>query len=123
MLGVRNKPIRTVLRWQTCATGALALVAGAFGGFHAAVSALLGGLVSIFGGWVYGVVGRLGGNRQSAGGALLSVLRAEAAKIVAIVAGLAIALAVYRQVVVLAFLGAFVLATLVFAMAVLVREH
>ena len=65
----------------------------------------------------------MGGNGQSAGGALLSVLRAEAAKIVAIVAGLAIALAVYRQVVVLTFLGAFVLATLVFAMAVLVREH
>lgn len=123
MLGVRSKPIRTVLWWQICATGALAVIAGLLGGGQAVVSALLGGLVSILAGWVYGVVGSLGGRKQSAGGALLSVLRAEAAKVLAIVAGLAVALAAYREVVMLAFLGTFVLATLIFAMAIFVREH
>lgn len=123
MLGVRSKPIRTVLWWQVCATGALALVAGLLGGIHAAVSALLGGMVSLFAGWIYAVVGSLGGSKQSAGEALLRVLRAEAVKILVIVAGLLAGLAAYREVVVLAFLGTFVLATLIFSMAILVREH
>jgi hypothetical protein len=35
----------------------------------------------------------------------------------------AVALTAYREVVVLAFLGTFVLATVIFAMAVFVREH
>ena len=112
-----------VLGWQSCATGALALVAGLSGGVHAGVSALLGGLVSILAGWVYAVVGESGRSKQSAGGALFGVLRAEAVKILAIVAGLAVALTAYREVVALALLGTFVLATLIFAMAIFVREH
>ena len=123
MLGVRSKPIRKVLWWQVCATGAMALTAGLLGGVHAAVSALLGGMISVFAGWVYAGVGSLGGSKQSAGEALVRVLRAEAAKVLAIVAGLVAALAAYREVVVLAFIGTFVLATLIFAMAILVREH
>jgi ATP synthase protein I len=123
VFGVRSKPIRTVLWWQICATGVLGLIAGPLGGSHAAVSALLGGLVSILAGWVYAAVGALGGSKQSAGSALLRGLRAEAAKILAIVAGLGVALAAYREVVMLAFLGTFVLATLIFAMAIFVREE
>jgi ATP synthase protein I len=123
VLGVRSKPIRTVLWWNICATGVFGLVAGLLGGGHAAVSALLGGLVSIFGGWVYAVVGASGRSRQSAGGALVRVLGAEAVKILAIVTGLAIALTVYREVVVLAFLGTFVSTTVIFAMAIFIRER
>ncbi len=123
MLGVRSKPIGKVLWWQCCATGALVPVAGLLGGGHAAVSTLLGGLVSILAGWVYAVLGARGARGQSAGAALVTVLGAEAAKVVTIVVGLAAGLAVYREVVVLAFLGTFALATLIFAMAVFVREH
>ena len=123
MFGVRSKAIRTVLWWQIGATGALALIAGPMGGGHAVVSVLLGGLVSILGGFFYAVVGALGGSKQSAGDALLRVLRAEAVKIFAIVTGLAITLTAYQDVVVLAFLGTFVLTTLIFSMAILVREH
>ena len=123
MLGVRSKPIRKVLWWQICATAALSVGAGLLGGIHAAFSALLGGLVSVLAGWVYGVVGASGRRRESAVGALLGVLRAEAAKVFAIVAGLGAALVAYREVVALAFLGTFVLTTLIFTMAVLVREQ
>ena len=123
VLGVRSKPIRTVMLWQTYATCALMLVAGLLGGIHASASVLLGGLVSVLAGWIYAVVGSLGGAGRSAGDALLSVLRAEAAKVLAVVAGLTVVFVAYRELVVLAFLGTFVTTTLIFAMAILVREQ
>ena len=77
MLGVRSKPIRTVLCWQAYATVAMALIAGLLGGMHAAVSALLGGMISVVAGWVFAVVGS-GEATRSPGAELLVMLRAEA---------------------------------------------
>ena len=56
MLRGLGKPIRTVLRWQLLATAALTLVAGAWVGTHGALSAALGGAVSIFSGLVSAIV-------------------------------------------------------------------
>lgn len=121
MLGVRSKPILTVLRWQAYATLAMTLIAGLLGGIHAAVSALLGGMISVVAGWVFAVVGR-GGAARSAGDAVLGMLRAEAAKIGLMVLLLWLVLTFYRDVVVPGLIGSFVATVLIFAMAIFVRE-
>ena len=58
MLRDLSKPIRTVLRWQVMATAALTLVAGALAGGHGALSAALGGAVSIVSGLASAVAAR-----------------------------------------------------------------
>jgi ATP synthase protein I len=122
MLRNLGKPIRTVLRWQVVATAALALIAGALAGGHGALSAALGGAVSIFSGLASAVVASLG-RAQSAEGVLLAVLRAEAVKIGLIVVLLWLVLATYRDVAVLVFLGSFAVTVVIFAMAFFVREY
>jgi len=117
-----SKPIRTVLRWQVVATAALALIAGALTGGHGALSAALGGGVSICSGLASAVVASMG-KAQSAEAALLRVLRAEAVKIGLIVILLWLVLATYRDVAVLVFLGTFVVTVVIFAMAFFVREY
>jgi len=116
------KPVHTVLRWQLIATAALTLVAGAFAGAHSAVSAVLGGSVSIGSGLVSAVVASLG-KAESAGGVLLVALSAEAVKIGLIVILLWLVLATYGDVVVPAFLGTFAVTAVIFAMAFFVREY
>ena len=122
MLRNLSKPIRTVFRWQVMATAALTLVAGALAGGHGALSAALGGAVSIFSGLASAVVASLG-RAESAEGALFAVLRAEAVKIGLIVILLWLVLATYRDVVVTAFLGSFVATVLIFSMAFFVRDN
>ena len=121
MLIVRNRPIRTVLRWQLIATAALALLASLPWGVHGAVSAVLGGMVNIVAGWVYGwMVSR--GKPESAGEALLTALRAEAVKVALIVVQLWLVFANYRDIVHAGFIIAFVVTVAVFAAAPAVRD-
>lgn len=117
-----SKPIRTVLRWQVTATIALALVAGLWAGVDGALSAALGGLVNICAGLGFAVAAALG-RAESAGGTLLAALRAEAVKIGLIVILLWLVLATYKGVMVIAFIGAFAVTVLIFAMAFFVREY
>lgn len=121
MPGDLSKPIRTVLRWQLVATAALTIVAGIWAGAHGAVSAALGGLVSIFSGLVAAGVASLG-KAESAGGVLLVALGAEAVKIGLIVILLWLVLAMYQDAVVLAVIATFTVTVLIFAMAFFVRE-
>lgn len=122
MLRTLSKPIRTVLQWQLIATLALALIAAAAAGVHGALSAALGGLVSVCAGLVSGFVASLG-KAESAGGVLIRALRAEGIKIGLIVILLWLVLAAYKDVVTLAFLGTFMVTALIFSMAVVVRDH
>jgi ATP synthase protein I len=122
MLRDLGKPIRTVLRWQVVATAALALIAGALAGGHGALSASLGGAVSILSGLASAVVASLG-RAQSAGGVMVAVLGAEAVKIGLIVVLLWLVLATYREVAVPVFLGSFAVTVVIFAMAFFVREY
>jgi len=122
MLRELSRPIRTVLRWQMVATAALALIAGALTGGHGALSAVLGGGVSIVSGLASAVVASLG-RAKSAEGALFAVLRAEAVKIGLIVILLWLVLATYRDVAALVFLGSFLVTVVIFAMAFFVREY
>ena len=117
-----RRPIRTVLRWQLLATAALTLVAGLVAGVHGALSAALGGAVSMCAGGVSAVVASLGNTRSAAGG-VVSALRAEGVKIALIVGLLWLVLATYADVVAPAFFGSFIATILIFSMAFFVREH
>ena len=103
------------------ATAALTLTAGALADGHGAVSAALGGSVSILSGTVSAAVASLG-KADSAGGIVLAALGAEAVKIGLIVILLWIVLTNYGDVVVAAFLGTFLATALIFAMAFFVRD-
>lgn len=119
---VLSKPIRTVLRWQLLATVALVLLAGALAGAHGALSAAIGGAISVIAGWASGMVATTG-RADSAGGVLVTALMAEGVKLGVIVCLLGLAFAVYAEVVVPVFLGSFVATALIFSMAFFVREH
>lgn len=121
MLRELSKPIRTVVRWQLLATAALMLAAGAWAGIHGAMSAALGGAVSIGAGLAAAGVASLR-KAESAGEVLLSALGAEAVRIGLIVVLLWLVLSMYRQVVVLVFIGTFTATVLIFAMAFFVRD-
>ena len=117
-----SKPIRTVLRWQLIATAALTLLAGVLAGAHGALSAALGGAVSVCAGLVSAIVAATG-KAKSAGGILIAVLAAEGVKIGLIVVLLWIVATTYGKVVAVAFFGSFIVTVLIFAMAFFVREH
>lgn len=118
---LKSKPIRTVLAWQALATVAIAAVAGVWAGGHAALSAALGGLVTLTSTVVYAFV--LGiGRTATAGASVVTMLRAEGAKIFVIILQLWLVLATYRDVVAAALFSAFVVTVLLFRTAFLARE-
>ncbi|MBU1236358.1 MAG: ATP synthase subunit I [Gammaproteobacteria bacterium] len=112
----RFRPFLVTMVWQLIATVALALVAGAVAGRHGALSALLGGSIGLVGVLVFALFSRpwLGGAPSNVIGV---ALRAEAAKILVIVVMLWLAFAVYHDMVVLAFLGAFMVSVLLSGLA------
>ena len=121
-LGVLRRPIRTVLRWQLIATAALTLAGGGLAGVDGAVSAALGGAVSICAGWVSAVVASMS-RAQSAEEVLFGALRAEAVKIGLMVLLLWLVLTAYEDVVASALFGSFLITVLIFTMAFFVREY
>jgi len=122
MFAIRSRQIRTVLGWQLIATAALAAVAGILAGAHGAASAVLGGAVSASAGWISGMVATAG-KADSAGGVLVTALKAEGVKLGVIALLLWLVLSTYAEVVVTAFLGSFVATVLIFSMALFVREQ
>ena len=120
-----GKPLRTVLRWQLYLTAASMSIAGLVAGLHGALSALLGGLVNVVAGAVFGWVATRGSRRKTmaAGEAMLVVFRAEGVKIALIVMQLWLVLAHYKQIVLAAFFGTFVLTVILFSMAIFVRNR
>jgi ATP synthase protein I len=121
MLRIQSKPIRSVLLWQVVMTSLLAVLAGWLAGKHGAVSAALGGLVNIAAGLAFGLIMQ-SSDMQSANGTVVAALRAEAAKIGLAVILLWLILAIYKDVVLIVFIGSFILSLLVFSMAFFVRD-
>lgn len=118
-----SPPIRATLRWQAGATLGVAVVAGLLAGTDGAVSALLGGLVTVIAGIAFAVVVTLR-NPPSAGATLVTMFIAEGAKIVAIVLLLWLVITAYRDMVAGAFFAAFVITVLLNRVAFWVRnEH
>jgi F0F1-type ATP synthase assembly protein I len=118
-----TKPIRRVLKWQASATVAMAAVAGIWtgGDWAAALSAALGGIVSITAVVVYAVVFGLS-NPSTAGGTIIALFRAEASKILVIIGELWLVLTAYKDIVPVAFFATFVITVLLFRMALLDRD-
>jgi len=119
---VLSKSIRTVLRWQLIATAALTLAGGILAGVHGALSAALGGAVSVSAGWASAAVASKG-RAKSAGEVLIGALKAEGIKVGLIVVLLWLVLAAYRDVVALAFVGSFLVTVLIFATAFFVPDN
>lgn len=123
MIRIQSKPIRTVLSWQVVVTVALAVVAGVFEGAPGAISAALGGGVSLVAGLGFAAVIQLMGRDKSAGGTLVTALQAEAVKVGLAVVLLWVALASYKDVVAAVCVGSFIVSILVFSMAFFVRDN
>ena len=115
------RPIRIVLRWQLIVTAVSTLVAALLWGADGAVSAVLGGGINVVACAVFGW--RVAqGEARTAGEALRTMLRAEALKIVLILAGLWAVLSSYESIVHVAFLATFVITVVVFAAAIAVPD-
>lgn len=121
VFAVRSRALRTVLRWQIIATGILAAIAGVIWEIHGAASAALGGMVNVAAGWAFGWIAT---RRQlaSSGEALRTVFRAEGVKILLVIIQSWLVWSLYRQIVVPAFLAAFVVTVVVSTMAIAVKD-
>jgi len=120
-LRIQSKPVRIVLVWQVVATAFLAVIAGLLAGIQGAASAALGGLVSVAAGLAFAIVMQ-SSNMQSADATVIAALRAEAIKIGLAVILLWLVLALYKDVVLIVFIGSFIFSILVFSMAFFVRD-
>jgi ATP synthase protein I len=122
---LKTKPIRTVLRWQLIATAAVAAVAGVWVGWQGVLSAALGGLVNVSAGVAYALLLGLGlrvTRGADVGTSLVAMFRAEAGKLLLIVAQLWLVLSIYKELVPAAFFSAFVMTVVIFSMAFFVRD-
>ncbi|HVY08287.1 MAG TPA: ATP synthase subunit I [Burkholderiales bacterium] len=119
-----NRPVRTALRWQAALTGIAVLLAAYLAGVHGAVSAGLGGAISMAAAFLFAsiAVERRG---RTADSVLLTAFKAEGARIVFIVVALWLALAAYKNVMAVILIGTFVPTVLVSSMAFFVadRQH
>jgi len=118
---IAGKPVRTALWWQFLATSGISLTAGFWIGIAGAVSAALGGMVMMVAGCVFAAL--TGGNKvRSAGETLRALIRAEAGKIGVIVLQLWVVLTAYESVVPAVFIGTFIVAVMIYPIALLVRD-
>ncbi len=117
-----SPPIRTVLRWQLVATALAIALLGWYAGIHGALSAALGGAVSIIGGLAAAWVA-LRRPMSDAASAVTSALVAEALKVVLIVAGLVAVFVLYENVVAIGLIATFAVTTILFSMAFFVRDN
>lgn len=121
MSWIKNRPLYIVLRMQLLATIAVAVVVWFFLGMQGAISASLGGVVSVVASAAFAViVSRHKG--YTAGEAIRTALRAESIKIVLTVGLLWLVFKFYENVNALAFIGAFILTVLVHSVALLVAN-
>jgi ATP synthase protein I len=121
MLSIQSRPIRTVLWWQTVAAVACAALGGWLAGLHGALSAGLGGGIGIVGGLAFAWLASRS-RTDSPDRLVFSALRAEGLKVTLFILLLWLVLATYRQVVVAGLIGSFIVSTLIFTLAVFVRD-
>jgi len=117
-----GRPVRSVLRWQGLLTAAVMVVAVYFAGIRGAVSAGLGGAISMASALLFAAIAAVRKGR-TADDVLVTAFRAEAVKIVFIVLTLWLVLSAYRNVVAVIFIGTFVATILVSSMAFFVSDR
>jgi len=111
------RTFRPVIGLQVLATIIIASIAAWFAGVHGAISAALGGLVSMVSGLVFVLLAATSveGKGRSAGEVIFAALKAEAAKLFLALLLLWLVLATYQEVVVVGLLGSFVVSLLIFS--------
>lgn len=115
------KPLQVVLRWQLLGTATITIGLVLLYDSEVAVSALLGGMVSVISSAVFAVIiSRHQG--YTAGGTIRTALRAEAVKITLIILMLWLVFKLYEGVNALAFIGTFILTVIMHSMALFVSE-
>jgi len=115
------RKFRPVIGLQVLATITVASIAAWFAGVHGAISAILGGLISITAGLVFALL-TAGNKVRSAGEVLLVALKAEGAKLFLAILLLWLVLTVYQEVVIVGLIGSFVVSILIFSMALFAGE-
>lgn len=113
--------IRAVVRWQLAATFVLASLSALTLGRHAAVSAGLGGAISVVSGLVFAHYARFN-KGESATGVLVVALKAELIRIALMVCLLVLVATLYREVVLVGLIGSFLVTVVIFTMGLFVRE-
>lgn len=110
---------RPVIGLQVLATIIVASIAAWLAGVHGAVSALLGGLISIIAGLVFVLMAAKSAAKKgrSAGEVIFAALKAEAAKLFLALLLLWLVMAIYQDVVLVGLLGSFVVTIVIFSMA------
>lgn len=116
-----SPPVRATLCWQAGATLGVALAAGAWVGVDGAISAVLGGLITILAGIAFAIVVSIK-NQPSAEATVVTMFLAEGAKIAAIILLLWVVITAYRELVAAAFFTAFVITVLLNRVAFWVRS-
>jgi ATP synthase protein I len=117
MLNLRSRALRRVLAAQAAVTVAGAAAAGGLVDGHAAASAGIGGGVGLASGLAFAAMISLSRPAVTAGDALRVALRAEAVKVLVIVALLWLAFKLYAGLVPLALIGAFIASVMIFSLA------
>lgn len=107
-----SRAVHKAARWQLIATALVALALLAFAGVHAALSALLGG-ASVIAGCYAGVAVAANSRNTNPGALLITLLKAEAIKIVVIVLLLLVIYRYYTGLVPLALIGGLASAALI----------
>jgi ATP synthase protein I len=110
------RKFRPVIGLQVLATIIAASTAAWIAGAHGAISAALGGLISIIAGLAFALL-TARSKVRSAGEVLLVALKAEAAKLFLAISLLLLVLALYQDVVVVGLIGSFVISILIFSTA------
>lgn len=110
-----GRAYRVTMAWQSAMSIAVAAVAAIPAGSRGLVSALLGGGIGVVGVLVFALI--VARNPASPGAAVRIAIRAEAARIVVVVLLLWLVFALYRELAVLPFIGAFMVAVLLSGIA------
>jgi len=121
MSWIKNRPLKIVLRVQLLITLVVAVAVGVFLGMQGAISAALGGSVSVISSAAYAII--VSHHKgYTAGETVRTALRAESVKIILIVSLLWVVFKFYENLNASAFIGTFILTVLAYSMALLVSD-
>ena len=118
---IKNRPLRIIIRWQSLFTLIIVLSCLIWIDARSAVSALLGGLISVASSSAFALIVSLH-RGKSAGDVLRTALRAESVKIIIIVISLWQVLTQFENINLIAFIGTFAVTVIINSMALLVSE-
>ena len=117
-LAAKSSVFSKMIRGQLLATVVVAVLAGLIAHLNAAISALIGGACVMIGAFVASKIAESGKKNSDATGVLVNLLKAEAVKILIIVALLFVTFKLYKQLVPFALIAGLAAAALFSAAAI-----